>query len=314
MRSACARPKRVELPGLRRRDRLERGVERAGLEAHLRGIEGSLRAQRPVRRQLDRPLQERRGRADAATSLRPGRRPLELGGDLLVGPLRSRGHGARHGDPGRARRRWLRPGRHGRDGDPPGRRCGRRRNGRAGARTRPACRRRSSPRRSPGPARPSRRRGSHRHGARGSGRRGAPPPPRGRAAGSVAGARRGAARTSARSCRRRRLPGTPNPPASAATFATRPNSSRASGLPWLSLMTCSKTAASSGPGMRRRSSERASPSRKAGDRQLRRARRTRDRRCRCVRHRRPRCARRADVGRRSRGSARTPGRATARHR
>ena len=94
----------VERPGLRRGQEPERRVERAGLEARLRRRQRALRTPRRVDGQRDGALEERGRGGDAAASLRPAGRALELGGDLLVGPGRRRGRGARRAGPGPSRR------------------------------------------------------------------------------------------------------------------------------------------------------------------------------------------------------------------
>ena len=125
---------------LRRDQEPEGRVEGAGLEARLRRSQRALRTPRRLDRQRDGTLQERRRCRDAAASLRPAGRALELGGDLLVRARCRRGLGARRAGPGPSRRRLLRRGRDARGG---GRRlqpCGTRRTGRVGERTRRAAR------------------------------------------------------------------------------------------------------------------------------------------------------------------------------
>ena len=61
--------------------------ERAGLDTGLSGRERTFTAARRVGRQRDGALQERRRGGGATAGLRPGSRPLELGGDVLVRPV-----------------------------------------------------------------------------------------------------------------------------------------------------------------------------------------------------------------------------------
>jgi hypothetical protein len=79
----------------------ECSIERASLEACLRGGERSLATSRWVDGQGDGALQERSRRGGSAASLRPAGRTLELGGDFLAGPRR--GSGAMPGTPIRVR-------------------------------------------------------------------------------------------------------------------------------------------------------------------------------------------------------------------
>lgn len=78
----------VEGTQLGRPRQFPRGVESAGL------VLGLCRRQRPgsttrgVGRQLGGPVEEGRRRGHSATRLRPGRRPLQLGGHRLVGSRR----------------------------------------------------------------------------------------------------------------------------------------------------------------------------------------------------------------------------------
>ena len=71
--------------------RLRAVVERAGLQARLRGGQRALATPRRVPRQRDGALQERGRGGDPAARLRPTRRTLELEGDLFVGLRRRRG-------------------------------------------------------------------------------------------------------------------------------------------------------------------------------------------------------------------------------
>jgi hypothetical protein len=81
--AACA-PELVRRGRVRRAQEPESLVERAGLQAGLRGGERTLRLPGGLPRQRDRTLQERRRRGETAAGLRPARRALELQGDALV--------------------------------------------------------------------------------------------------------------------------------------------------------------------------------------------------------------------------------------
>ena len=156
---------------------------------------------------------------------------------------------------------------------------------------------------------------ARRHDAAGRGRRAARRRRRAPAAACRRAAGEGAARSSPRSCwppagcpaarirrRARRRP------------TSRGSSSSASGLPWLSVMICSQTAASSGPCMFSSSSARASLSPRPRTGSLGEAGEDVVADRPCGRRTRARPARRGVGGRRSRGAARRRGRATARRR
>ncbi len=72
-------------------EQAERGVERAGLEAGLRGRQRPLAAPRRIVGQRDGALEERRRGGESAACLRPARRTLELRGHLLAGSRRGAG-------------------------------------------------------------------------------------------------------------------------------------------------------------------------------------------------------------------------------
>ena len=76
----------VERARLRRRQQPQRRVERAGLEARLRGGQRALRAPGRVGVSATARCRNAAAARDAAASLRSAGRALELGGDLLVGP------------------------------------------------------------------------------------------------------------------------------------------------------------------------------------------------------------------------------------
>ena len=96
-------PELVQRPGLGGRRAAASAASNApacrlacGRRQHALGAAGRLE------RQLGRPPQERRRGGQPAASLRPSRRPLELGGHVLVRARRWPAHGARRGDPARA--------------------------------------------------------------------------------------------------------------------------------------------------------------------------------------------------------------------
>ena len=192
----------IQRAGLRRGHEPESRLERAGLETRPRRGQRALGSPRRVDRELDGSLQERGRRGDAAASLRTAGRAFELGGDLLIG---SRGGaGAVPGPPVRVGlgERWHRPGHDARGAGRLRLPSGRRRTGRAGARTPPARPARAARRPAPGPPPRCRSRASLRPGAAGPGRRGARRRPRGRATACRKAAAEGAGRSSARSFRR----------------------------------------------------------------------------------------------------------------
>ena len=81
-------PELVQRSGLRGRQQPERRVERAGLQVGLRRRQHALGAAGRIDRQVGRPPQERGRGGEPAAGLRPARRALELGRDVLVGPAR----------------------------------------------------------------------------------------------------------------------------------------------------------------------------------------------------------------------------------
>ena len=66
------------------------GVKRPGLEAGLRRGQRAPGLERRVGSQRGRPLEERRGRREAAAALRSSARPLQRGSDGFVGPGRGK--------------------------------------------------------------------------------------------------------------------------------------------------------------------------------------------------------------------------------
>jgi hypothetical protein len=78
----------VDRSGLGRGQEPESDVERAGLEAGLRGRQGAPRTQPGVRCQHDGAVQESRGGGETAAVLRASGRAFELDGDVLVEPDR----------------------------------------------------------------------------------------------------------------------------------------------------------------------------------------------------------------------------------
>ena len=125
-------------PVARDGEQAARGVEGARLDVGVGGSERALHSLRRIGRQLGGACQERGGGGEPAARLRPAGRALELGGDLLVGPPASRARGARRAGPGRLRHRSPRRARDARGGGRRRRPSGRRRIGRADARTRRA--------------------------------------------------------------------------------------------------------------------------------------------------------------------------------
>ena len=81
----------IERLGLRRREQFQGLAERTGLHAGHRRSEDAFGMPRRIGGQQHRPVQERRGRGQAAPGLRPARRLLKLDGDLLVRPGRGLG-------------------------------------------------------------------------------------------------------------------------------------------------------------------------------------------------------------------------------
>ena len=72
--------------GLRQRQKLERAVEHAGVQARLGSSKRTPRPLLGIARQNDRAMQERRRRGQAAARLRAAGGLLERRGDRLVGP------------------------------------------------------------------------------------------------------------------------------------------------------------------------------------------------------------------------------------
>ena len=103
-----AAPRLVERAQLRRVRQFERGVERAGLVLRLRRGQRSRSAACRVGRQLCRSIEKGRRGSNSAARLRPVRRALQIGRDVLVG---TRGRAGPM--PGSAIRIGLRVGRFG---------------------------------------------------------------------------------------------------------------------------------------------------------------------------------------------------------
>jgi hypothetical protein len=80
----------IQRPRHRHGEQLGGRIERAGLQARLRGPQGALGPRGELGRQLDRALQERRRRGHAAAGLRPARGALQFRGHLLIGSRRRR--------------------------------------------------------------------------------------------------------------------------------------------------------------------------------------------------------------------------------
>ena len=203
-------------------------------------------ARRRVGRQSDGALQERGRGRDASARLRAAGGSLELEGDLLVGP--GGGPGEVPGAPVRvsSRRRWRRPARD--DAatiSAAAERYEAERTSGCANSTRPPSRAARRPARDR--PRQCRYRGVSAARWSSGGRRGALRPRRGRAAASRTGALEAPRVALFDLADDRVAAGRPNPPASSAAFQVRGSSSSASGLPWLSAMICSQTAASSGP-------------------------------------------------------------------
>ena len=83
-------PYLIQRPRLRQAQQLQSRIERAGLKMRLCRGERALGALCRVARQLDGALQKRRRGGHAAAGPRSPGRPLEFGGDLLIGPRRRR--------------------------------------------------------------------------------------------------------------------------------------------------------------------------------------------------------------------------------
>jgi hypothetical protein len=76
---------------LRRGEQIRRRVQGSGLDLGLRGGQRAPRALHPIGRQRHRPLEERRRRGQPSARLRTASRSLELGGDVLIRPVRGLG-------------------------------------------------------------------------------------------------------------------------------------------------------------------------------------------------------------------------------